>query len=314
MLGTLFDLQGHRGARGLKPENTLPSFEVALDAAATSVEADVHLTSDHVPVLLHDSVVTQRHCRLLPGATGPQLSRRLPVMTLTLSDLRGCRADLNPCPESFPDQNNSVTPLAEIFARQQGIDPYTPPALEELFAFCDAYSGPLGKRAAKTDAQQASARRLHFDLELKRVPFRPGLIGDDFDGQAPGLLERVVVEAVHKAGVMERAVVRSFDHRSAAAVRKLDPRLQTAIVVAGTAPVAPADLALRAGAQTYCPYVEFLDETQVRQLHAVGVRVIPWTVNHPDDWQRLLDWGVDGITTDFPDRLAVWLGERGIPF
>ena len=70
----------------------------------------------------------------------------------------------------------------------------------------------------------------------------------------------------------------------------------------------------QAGAQAYCPELDFLDEWQVRQIHEAGFRVVPWTVNDPEDWQKLLDWEVDGITTDFPDRLAQFLGARGIDF
>ena len=65
-----------------------------------------------------------------------------------------------------------------------------------------------------------------------------------------------------------------------------------------------------ADAQVYGPDFHFLDEEQVRQCHAAGVRVLPWTVNDPADWERLAAWGVDGITTDYPNRLAAWLASR----
>jgi glycerophosphoryl diester phosphodiesterase len=314
MLLPTFDLQGHRGARGLKPENTLPAFEVALDLGVTSIETDVHLTSDHVPVLFHDDRVTERLCRPLPGRVAASLADGPAVSALTLAQLRGYRADRNPALERFPAQDPRVTPLAEQLAAEWHFDPYTPPTLAELFTFCAAYTRPDGQRAGKTTAHRARARQVRFDLELKRAPFRPTIIGDELPAQGPGLLEQLVVEAVRHAGVTERTVIRSFDHRSVAAVRQLEPGLTTAVLVAGMAPVAPAELAKSAGAQVYCPDVEFLDEAQVRQLHEEGVRVIPWTVNHPDDWQRLLDWGVDGITTDFPDKLAQVLRDRGIAY
>src|SRR5947208_187845 len=79
-------------------------------------------------------------------------------------------------------------------------------------------------------------------------------------------------------------------------------------------PPTPAGLAKSAGADTYCPDYRFLDAAQVRACHAAGVRVLPWTVNDEADWLRLLDWGVDGITTDYPDRLAEVLRRRGIAF
>src|SRR5207248_702595 len=116
------------------------------------------------------------------------------------------------------------------------------------------------------------------------------------------------------AGVVDRTRVRSFDHRCVRAVRQLEPRLATAVLIAETAPVVPAQLVRQADAQIYCPDFHFLDQPQVSQLHADGVRVLPWTVNEPQDWQQLLEWGVDGITTDYPDRLVAFLTERGIAF
>lgn len=309
-----FDLQGHRGARGLKPENTLPSFEVAFDVGVSTVEVDVHLTRDDVPVLSHDAVISDRLCRLLPGQDVPDPAARPALRTLTLAQLHSYCADRNPDACAFPLQDAEVTPLARLFAERHGLDPFTLPALANLFAFAHAYTGELGVRAGKTEAQRQRVRQLRFDLELKRVPFRPDVVGDGFDGQAPAVLEQEVVDLVRRAGLIERTIVRSFDHRCVRAVRQLEPRLTTAVLIAETAPVAPAQLAQEAGAAVYCPDVEFLDEAQVRQAHAAGVRVVPWTVNEPEDWRRLLAWGVDGITTDYPDRLAVLLQERGIRF
>jgi glycerophosphoryl diester phosphodiesterase len=291
------ELQGHRGARGLRPENTLPSFEIAMDVGVSSIETDVHLTSDGVPVLVHDPV--------LIGA-GSQISR------LSLAELRRFRVAVNPDPLRFPEQRSDLTPLAESFALERGIDPYGVPMLAELLAFVEAYAGAAGERAGKTTAQRQRARRVKLDFELKRVPFEPEWIGDDFDGMAPGLFECRIVAAIQESQAAERCVVRSFDHRSVRAIRQLEPRLTTAILIAGTAPISPVALAQAAGAAIYAPDYRFLNEQLVRDAHAGRLRVLPWTVNDPLAWQRLIAWGVDGITTDYPNHLAQWLLERGI--
>lgn len=311
---TLFDLQGHRGARGLKPENTLPSFEAAFDLGVTSVETDLHLSRDGVPILYHDATITERLCRLLPGSDAPDPAQQPLVSTLTLDQIRGYRADRNPDPRRFPDQDARVTPLARVFAEQRGIDPYTPPTLADLLAFAAAYTGPLGTEAGKTPAQQTKVRRVRFDLELKRVPFYPHIIGDTIDGVRPGRLEERLLEIVLAAGVVERTAVRSFDHRCIRTLRQREPRLRAAVLIAETAPVSPEVVARQADAEVYACSFDFLDEAQVRQMHAAGVSVAPWTVNGPEAWRRLLDWGVDGITTDYPDRLADLLRSRGVPF
>jgi glycerophosphoryl diester phosphodiesterase len=313
-MSTLFNLQGHRGARALYPENTLPSFEAALDAGVRSVETDVHLTRDGVVVLCHDPLLCDPPCTLLhpelaaPSAVPPLVSR------FTLAELRGYRADGNPDPRRFPDQRVAVTPLAALFAEQHGLHPYGIPTLEELLQFAADYAGELGAQAGKSERQRQRARNVLFDLELKRVPFHPETINDHYDGTMPGLLEERIVETVRRWNVIARTTVRSFDHRCVRLLRQMEPGLTGAILIAETAPAAPAELIERAEAQVYCPGYLFLDKAIVRQVQSVGARVLPWTVNQPEHWQRLLDWGVDGITTDVPDRLAHYLRERSIAF
>jgi glycerophosphoryl diester phosphodiesterase len=290
---TGFDLQGHRGARGLKPENTLPSFEAALDIGVTSIETDLHLTRDGEVVLFHDAALSAQLCTPAPAEA-------LLIRSLTLAELRRFRADRNPDPRRFPEQDASVTPLAARFAEQHGIEPYTPPTLGELIAFVQDYRGSTDK----TDEQRRTAHQVRLDLELKTVPFHAG------DESTLALLEERVVEAYR--GSRLSMSVRSFDHRRVLAVRRLEPGVSGAVLIAATAPVHPAELARHADAEIYCPHYQFLDEAQVHQCQAAGVRVLPWTVNDPGDCQRLLAWGVDGITTDYPDQLATLLRQRGI--
>jgi glycerophosphoryl diester phosphodiesterase len=126
-----FELQGHRGARGLKPENTLPSFETALDAGVTSIETDVHLTHDGVPVLLHDPRMNDRFWRLRhtrDPLTSPDLATEPLVSNLTLDQLRGCLTRRHPDQQRFPDQVRFVTPLARRF-----VMPYAVCTLVDLF-------------------------------------------------------------------------------------------------------------------------------------------------------------------------------------
>jgi glycerophosphoryl diester phosphodiesterase len=293
-----FDLQGHRGARGLKPENTLPAFEFAFDAGVGSVETDVHLTADGVPVLIHDPTL-------------PDGSR---IAQLTLSQLRGHSFDCNRDPQRFPRQDPSVTPLARIFAEHHEISPYTVPTVADLFAFAVAYAGDMGARAGKSESQQARVHQVRFDLELKRVPFRPENIPHGFNSGEHEQLERELLCLIRLAGMLERVRVRSFDHRCVRLLRQMEPRLMAGVLVNGTALVDPAQVVKAADAQWYFPQFEYLDAVQVEQCHAAGISVLPWTVNDEASWEKLLSWGVDGITTDYPDRLAEWLRRKGIAF
>jgi glycerophosphoryl diester phosphodiesterase len=293
-----FDLQGHRGARGLKPENCLPSFEAALDFGVTSIETDIHLTRDGVPVLVHD----------------PRLADGTLVATQTLADLRRHRFDRNPFPALFPTQEASVPLLSQWFAEQTGTAPYAAPTLAEFIHFANDYAGEPGRLAGKSDALRQRAGRVVFDLELKRMPAFPEFIGDGYTGEGPALLEERVAEAIRSAGVAARTTVRSFDHRCVGYLRQLEPAVTGAVLVAETVPVDPGEVAARAGARIYCPSWETVDALQVQMAHAAGIRVLPWTVNDPGQWRRLLDAGVDGITTDYPDRLARFLAAAGVAF
>jgi glycerophosphoryl diester phosphodiesterase len=305
-MSTTFELQGHRGARGLRPENTLPSFEIAIDAGVASVETDLHLTQDGVVVVCHDPRLGERLCSRFSFAEGSPISR------LSAAQLRSCRVDRNPEPRRFPHQRAEGTPVAALFAEEHGLDPFGIPTLVDLFSFADGYAGALGERAGKSNEQRQCARQLRFDLELKRVPFWPKRIGDDFEGGAVGLLEQRLVEAVRAAGVAERTRVRSFDHRCVRALRGLEPRIEGAVLMGQTALVDPAEATRRAGASVYCPQYGFLDAEQVRRVQAGGMRVIPWTANNPTVWERLWAWGVDGMTTDYPDQLAAFLRLRHV--
>lgn len=308
-----FELQGHRGARGLRPENTLPSFEAALDAGVSTIETDVHLSADGIPILYHDSLLTSGLCRRRARCPAPaELVDEPLVSSMTLAELRCFVADRNPDRRRFPEQQAVKSPAAVAWAKAQRLPVYALPTLGDLLAFAQEYAGPLGKAVGKSAEQRRRAGRVRFDLELKRVPYHPEIIGDAFLGREPALLEKKVVEAARTADVLTRTTIRSFDHRAVRAARTLSREVQAAVLVADTAVVSPGELARQAGATIYAPDYRFVDPELIRAAHAEKVRVIPWTANHLHDWEKLIAWGVDGLCTDYPDRLAQWLNKHWI--
>lgn len=309
---TALEVQGHRGARGHRPENTLAGFELAFDLGVSSIETDLHLSADDVPVLVHDPHINPALCVNRPGHASPDVSLRPLVRSLSLAQLRGYRVERNPDSSAFPDQTAGPASLAAVFAAHRGLDPLGIPTLAELFAFAADYAGEEGARLGKTVEQRCRAAKIRFDLELKRVPFMPETVGDGFDGTAPGLLEHAVVGAIRAAEMFSRSAVRSFDHRSLRAIKQLEPALPAAALIDDTVPADPVALLDAARAEVYAPHYRFLDAEIVRRVRAAGKRVIPWTVNRPADWERLVAWGVDGLTSDFPDELLAWLAGRGL--
>jgi glycerophosphoryl diester phosphodiesterase len=300
-----FHLQGHRGSRGTCPENTLPSFEQALNAQVSSIETDIHLTRDGIPVLCHDPFLSPSIFRRREKI-GTAPTRRIPIRDLALNEIREWNATGNPDPVRFPQQQAEATPVALAFAAEHGIDPFAVPALSDFFAFVNAYAGQAGIEAGKTPAQRRHAQNLIFDLEIKYIPFHASRYAEPED------IVEGVLKAIREAGIETRTVIRSFDHRLLNRVADCGAEVTTGLLLAAGTPVDPIRLVRAAGASIFCPLFEYVDADLIRKCHEGGIRVLPWTVNETEDWDRLLAWSTDGITTDYPERLREHLEARQI--
>jgi glycerophosphoryl diester phosphodiesterase len=199
-----FDAQGHRGARGLRPENTLPSFEAALDSGMTTLEMDTVLTADGVPVISHDPNLLPERCRYVDGSPLPS---PVPIASLSVTRLQAdfvCDRIL----EAWPEQHNdrALSPKAVAFAAQAGLpDAYTVPTLAQLFAFAGAGS-----------------QRVSFNVELKR-PARKADI-------APAHVDAVVRD-IRAAKLGERADVQSFDVNALRILRARHPDIRAVVLL-----------------------------------------------------------------------------------
>ncbi len=302
-LASGMEVQGHRGARGLKPENTLPAFETALDFLVPTLELDLHLTADGHLIVWHDPEVDARKCGLSGTATGapdPDARIRDPqalrVATMTLSVIEQYQCNRNPDVGNLPAQDSEPTALAgEDFGIVE---------LEELFDFVDTYASS----PEKTDEQRANAATVRFNIETKRDPGDPSAIGDDFDGINPGEFERTLLDEISQRQLEARVSVQSFDHRSLWAIRSIRPDIT---LVALTRREVPdfEDLATR-GATVWSPNWSVIDESLVSVAHSAGLEVIVWTVNEESDMLRLAELGVDGLITDRPDVAMPLFGSK----
>ncbi len=287
------EIQGHRGARGLQPENTLPGFETALDLGVDTLELDMHLTADGVVVVWHDDTIGPDTCRLAAGAdpSPPDPAERPRISELTAAQVAGYRCDRNPDPDRFPDQRPEPTALAG--------DDYGIPTLAEVFEFVARYAAA----SDKTAVQRERAAQVGYNIETKRDPADPEAIGDRFDGTAPGAFELAVLAVVDAAGVAERVTIQSFDHRSLWAIHAIRPEMDLAALTRrGDAPDF-ADLAAK-GATIWSPDRRAVDAARVTAAHEAGLRVVPWTVDDLDEARALVADGVDGLITDRPDRFT----------
>jgi glycerophosphoryl diester phosphodiesterase len=291
------DVQGHRGARGLKPENTLPAFETALDLGVSTLELDLHFTADGQVVVWHDAMIDKEKCGLVPDAPAgvpdpddvlaPKEDRL--IAGLNRADLESYRCDRNPSTAKYPDQTADPTALAG--------DDYRIVTLGELFDFVDRYAGSPDKTAA----QQTTAATVAFNIETKRKPDNPETIGDGFDGASAGPFELAILAEVTGRGLVDRVVIQSFDHRSLWAVHAENDAIRLAALSVRET-VDHTELADR-GASIWSPNQDAVNRDSVDQAHAAGLEVMPWTVNDPSEMTRLIAFGVDGLITDRPDLL-----------
>ncbi len=281
-----WDVQGHRGARGIRPENTLPSFEAALDAGVSTLELDVHLSADDIPVIWHDPRVDSTKCRgtdsSLPSADEEPL-----VRDLTAAQLATYICDLNPNPGTYPDQTADSGDIAG--------DSYGIATLQDLFEMVSRYAAS----DSVTQDQRSNAGTVLFNIELKRDPRNPNSIGDSFDGTNPAEFETALADSVTAWGYEDRVIVQSFDHRSLWALHTLAPSIRLASLTFEDIPDL-ADLAI-AGASIWSPRHSMLSADLVAAATEAGLDVIPWTVNKQDDVCALLAMGTAGIITDRPD-------------
>lgn len=287
------DVQGHRGARGLKPENTLPAFEVALDAGVNTLELDLHFTMDGQVVVWHDPIVPTDKCEIADSAEVASLGSA--IATLSRDELGAFRCAKNPDSGRFPDQTASPTPIAG--------DNYSIVTLGELFDFVAAYA----ESELKTAAQRQGAEAVEFNVETKRLPDRPVTINDGFDGETPGPFELAILETVVAKELQDRVTIQSFDHRSLRAIRALDESIQLAAL---TRRNEPFDAEFADFAQIWSPDYRSLSAAGLNEAQDAGMLVIPWTVNETSDMNRLIDLGVDGLITDRPDLLIQEISGR----
>jgi len=296
-----FDLQGHRGARGLAPENTLAGFAKALEIGVTTLETDLAVTKDGVIVLSHDPVFNPDVVR---GPDGAWLAPPIPAIhTLTLAELK--RYDVG--------RIKPGSKYAQQFPEQQPVDGSRVPTLAELF-----------------DLAKSSGKTPRFSIETKLSPDKPD------DAPDPATFARLLVEAVRAAGLGSRVTIQSFDWRTLVAAQKLAPEIETVCLtvastlkdktvdgerrpspwLAGFDPAAYAgsvpSLVKAAGCGTWSPRFAELTGDLVAEAHTLGLKVVPWTVNTTADMARIVDMKVDGLITDYPDRARDVLAAKGI--
>jgi glycerophosphoryl diester phosphodiesterase len=281
------EIHGHRGARGLVPENTLPAFEKAIALGVDILELDTGLTADGVLVVSHDRSLSPDLAR----KDGVWISAPVPIHALSLAEVRTYDVG-RPRPGSR---------VAERFPNQVAVDGTPIPTLADVLALADKFP------------------ELEFNIETKLSPLAPDETAD------PKTFAAALVAEIQGFGLETRVMVQSFDWRTLVAVKALDPTIRTSFLTAqqswldnlqvgqdGSSPwLAGADIDDYAGSapqavaamggDIWSPFHRDLTDAALMEAQGLGLEVHVWTPNKPADMLALKARGVDGIITDYPD-------------
>lgn len=296
------DLQGHRGARGLAPENSLAGFELAIQLGVSRLELDTAITRDGVVVIHHDLNPNPAYARgpdgrWLEGPTPPiHAMRWAELQQLDIGRLRPGSDYARQFPDQKPADGTRIPRLADLFewVKRKGHD------------------------------------HVHFAIETKLDPRRPG------DTLAPEPFTRAVVDEILRAGMAHRVQIMSFDWRTLQLVQQMAPAIPTVYLTAqqrwldnvgAAGPTASPWTAgfawsehrsvprmiRAAGGRYWSVYHGDVDAAAVKEAHALGLKVLVWTVNDEPTMHRVLDLGIDGLITDRPDIAHRVIRARGLP-
>lgn len=265
-----FDVQGHRGARGLKPENTVPAFLVALDYGVTTVEMDLAITKDKQIIVSHEPWMSGKICLTPNGQSILEKNEmKFNIYQMTYDEVKqfDCGSMGN---KDFPQQQ-------KIHANK--------PLLKDVII------------AIENHIRNFTLYEVDYNIEIKCSPE-----GDGKFHPTPQEFSDLVYDLLDQYLPLERVVIQSFDFRVLKYWHEKYPEVRLAVLIENAKSIQANLNALGFIPSIYSPYYRLVSAAGIKYLQQKKIRVIPWTVNERNDMRRLKNWGVNGIITDYPDR------------
>jgi glycerophosphoryl diester phosphodiesterase len=260
------DIQGHRGCRGLFPENTIAGFLEACKLGVSTLEMDVVISADGSVIISHEAFFNHEI------STSPfqvpitqENEKEFNIYLMTTPTVKSFDVGLKVHPR-FPDQKK--------------IEAYKPTLSEVVKAVKEAGYEP------------------NYNIEIKRSPEGDGI----FHPSALSFTSRVV-EEIMALGIADKTTVQSFDHECVNLVKVADSNMRTVILVEDENSLEWHLNKLEHVPYAFSPNFKLVDTELIKKCRDKGLKIIPWTVNEVADMKKLLELGVDGIITDYPDRL-----------
>lgn len=275
-----FDFQGHRGARGLLPENTIPSFLKALEYPITTMEFDLVVSADSQLVISHEPWFHHDISTAPDGSpVSPPQAPEFNIFGMDYDEIAAFDVGQRGNPR-FPEQQ----PM-----------PAVKPLMREAIEAIEAQVAEMNREPVL------------YNIEMKSTPEWTGSYVPE-----PETFARLLYEELRELDMLERVFIQSFDVRTLQAMRQIDENLPLVLLVENDRGVASNISQLGFIPEVYSPYFMRVDEAAVAQVQAEGMRLVPWTINEKEDMHRLIDMGVDGLITDYPDRATEVLESRGM--
>lgn len=265
------DIQGHRGARGLMPENTIPAFIKALELGVTTLELDVVISRDSQVVVSHEPFLSPTICTAPDGKPIPAAEeKRYNLYQMNYEEIRraDCGSRGNPL---FPDQQKMAV---------------SKPLLTDVIDLVEQY------------LQENNRPPVRYNIETKSSPNGDGVFHPD-----PAEFVGLLLDVIREKNTTERTIIQSFDVRTLQEAKQMAPNIRQALLVENRRGVQQNIAELGYTPAIYSPPYKLVDQELRAYTRENKMLLVPWTVNKPKAIKRMLRLGVDGIISDYPNRV-----------
>jgi glycerophosphoryl diester phosphodiesterase len=266
-----FDVEGHRGCRGLMPENTIPAMLKAIDLGVTTLEMDVVITKDNKVVVSHEPWFETEITTKPDGSfVNPGEAMQLNIYQMSYEEVLKYDVGMKPHPR-FPQQQKMKT---------------VKPLLSDLIDSVEAY---LVKK---------NLPKVRYNIETKSLP-----AGDNKFHPVPSEFAELLMAVIKEKKIEDRVIIQSFDFRSLKYIHEKYPSIKTSMLIEDSDEYDLDGQLNKLGytPEYYSPNQTLVDEKLVKQCHDKGMKIIPWTLNDAKQVKKLKKMGVDGVITDYPD-------------
>jgi glycerophosphoryl diester phosphodiesterase len=269
------DVEGHSGGMGLMPENTIASMLNGVKTGVRTLELDLNITSDSKVVVSHDQWMSSA---IMLRPDGSEITKEeeksMALYKMTYDSIRRFDAGSKP---------------NDHFAKQARLKTYKP-LLADLIDSVEAY------------VKKNKLNPVYYNIETKSTP-----AGDGIYNPAPDVFVKLMMDVIHSKHINKRAIIQSFDVRTLQVLHQTDPKIKLSYLV-GKINIDEDLKRLGFTSDIYSPYYTFVDADIVKKAHEDKMLILPWTVDEEKDMKALADFGVDGIISNYPDKLVQLFG------